>query len=274
MNTENRPKTVSIIVPAYKQEETIVQDILNIVNVMSATRWRFEVIVVVDGFIDDTFNEAKKVTDPRVSVYGYQTNHGKGYAVRYGMARASGDYVAFIDSGMDIHPNGISMLLEHMEWYDADIVVGSKKHPASQISYPFIRKIYSFGYHVLIKLLFRLKLGDTQSGLKVYKRGVLEKVLPRLVVKRFAFDIEILAVAKYLGFNKIYEAPISINLDFNKSSFNALFFINKNIRDILYDTLSVFYRLIILRYYDDASNRKWVYDKELEMRINTGEFEK
>ncbi len=263
---------VSIIVPAYKQEASIKEDISNIIRVMSATRWKFEVIVVVDGFIDKTFERASEVQDPHLIVTGYRTNHGKGYAIRYGMARSHGDYVAFIDSGMDINPNGISMLLEHMEWYNADIIVGSKKHPVSKIEYPFLRKIYSLGYYFLVRVLFGLKLGDTQSGLKVYRRYVLEKVLPRLVIKKFAFDIEILAVAHHLGFKKIYEAPIDVHLVFSKSSFGPFLFLDKNIRDILYDTAAVFYRLKILRYYDDESDRKWIYNKELDMKVNTGEF--
>lgn len=263
---------VSIIVPIYKQEKTIKQDLENIWNTMSKTRWEFEIIGVIDGSPDKSYQEAKKVKKPNLKVYKYNTNKGKGYAIRYGMARASGDYISFIDAGMDIDPNGISMLLEHMQWYEADIIVGSKKHPVSQVNYPLMRKIYSFGYHLLVRLLFGLKLRDTQTGLKIYKRQVLEKVLPRLLVKKFAFDIELLAVANYLGFKKIYEAPVKINWDFKNSNFSMGLIFDKNIRAMLIDTLAVFYRLKILKYYADESKRKWVYDKDLEMRVNTGEM--
>lgn len=265
-------KLVSIIVPAYKQERTIKQDLESIVDTMSQTRWKFEIIVVVDGFFDKTYDIAKAMENKCLRVYGYETNKGKGYAIRYGMARAEGDYVSFIDAGMDINPNGISMLLEHMEWYGADIIVGSKKHPVSIVKYPFIRKVYSWGYHTLVWLLFGLKIKDTQTGLKVFKREVLEKVLPRLLIKEFAFDVELLAVANRLGYSKIYEAPVSIDLDFMKSSFSPLFLADRKIRKMLIDTVAIFYRLAILKYYDDSSKRKWVYDRELEMRVNTGEL--
>ena len=263
---------ISIIIPAYKQEKTILKDITNIYDVMAATRWDFELIVVVDGFIDNTFREAKRLKKPNVTVTGYKNNRGKGYAVRYGMARSYGDIVSFIDSGMDIDPNGISMLLEHMIWYDADIIVGSKRHPVSQTKAPFLRKFYSWGYHRLCKIMFGLHLRDTQTGLKLFKRKVLEKVLPRLMVKEFAFDVEILAVSYHLGFKRIYEAPVKVNLDLDNSNFNKFLFLEPYIRKMLVDTFAVFYRLFILKYYDDKSNRKWVYDKELEMRINTGEL--
>ncbi|OGC60772.1 hypothetical protein A3K34_03080 [candidate division WWE3 bacterium RIFOXYC1_FULL_40_10] len=241
---------------------------------MSSTRWDYEIIVVVDGNVDNTLSEAKKVKNDKVIVVGYNTNRGKGYAVRYGMARASGDYIAFIDSGFDINPNGISMVLEHMIWYQADIIVASKRHPASKVKLTPMRKLYSWGYHALTKALFSLKVRDTQAGLKVFKREVLEKVLPRLIVKAFAFDIELLAVAQRLGFKRIYEAPVELELDIRENSkFNqAVLIFNPSVRQMIKDTLAVFYRLHILHYYDDKSKRKWIYDKELDMRINTGEF--
>lgn len=270
--TENT--LISIIVPIYKQEKTIQKDLENISNSMEQTRWDYEIIGVVDGFLDNSFEEAKKIKNNKITIIGYSENKGKGYAVRYGMAHSVGDIVAFIDSGMDINPNGISLILEHMQWYDADIIVGSKRHSASKVNYPLIRKLFSFIYQTLIRILFNLKVRDSQVGLKVFKRKVLEKVLPRLLVKKFAFDIEMLAVSNYLGFNKIYDAPVEISLDFNSnSSFApAKLIFNKNIWGMILDTLAVFYRLYILKYYDDSSKRLWVYDKELEMRVNTGEL--
>ncbi len=259
---------LSVIVPVYKQEKTIGVDLRQINRALSQTRFAYEIIAVVDGKkIDRSFEEAKKVRLSCLRVIGYPDNRGKGYAVRYGMARARGKRVAFIDAGMDIDPNGISMILEHMEWYGADIIVGSKRHPASQVDYPLLRRFYSFSYHFLVRLLFGLRLKDTQTGLKVFRREVLEKVLPRLLVKRFAFDVELLAVARYLGFKKIYEAPVKLNKKRFQFSSTIKF------RDgfwALWDTLAIFYRLKILRYYRDGNRRRWRYDKNLKMRINIG----
>ena len=259
---------VSIIVPAHRQEKTIKEDIRRIYNVMIKTRWDFEIIVVVDGFVDNTFEEAQKINLEEVKVIGYQENKGKGYAVRYGMAQAVGEYISFIDSGLDINPNGISMLLEHMEWYNADIVVGSKRHPVSKLNYPPIRRIYSTAYHLLTRVLFGLRIRDTQTGLKVYKREVMEKVLPRLLVKRFAFDIEILAVAHHLGYTRIYEAPIELTFQGASSITSQSFW--RIVCNVLWETLAVFYRLRILYYYDSVNKRKWRFDPELNFRVNTG----
>jgi len=121
---------------------------------------------------------------------------------------------------------------------------------------------------MIAKILLGIKVTDTQAGLKIFKRQVLIKVLPRLLVKEFAFDLEILSVANHLGFSRIYEAPVKINYDFN-SLIHATGL--KVIFRSLQDALAVFYRLRILHFYDDKSNRKWIYDKNLQMRINTGE---
>jgi len=264
---KNKSHFLSVVVPAYKQEKTIVEDIKRIRETLEKMRFDYEIVVVVDGFVDKTYERAKKLRLKKVKVVGYPTNKGKGYAVRYGMVRTKGDLVAFIDAGMDIDPNGLAMILEHMEWYGADIIVGSKRHPASQVEYPFLRKIYSLGYQILIWFLFGLKVKDTQTGLKIFKREVLEKVLPRLLVKRFAFDVELLAVARRLGFKRIYEAPVKIDTKQFKFTSTIKF---KTVWEMLIDTLAVFYRLYILRYYDDANKRKWRYDPELDFRVNIG----
>ncbi len=102
---------VSVIVPAYKQEKTIKKDIESICDVMSNVRFDYEVIVVVDGILDKTMENAQKVNRPNLTIIGYKENQGKGFAVKYGMKKSKGDFVAFIDAGLEIDPNGISMSL-------------------------------------------------------------------------------------------------------------------------------------------------------------------
>lgn len=252
-------KILSVIVPTYKKEKTIKKDLRTIERVLKQIRYDYEIICVVDGRVDRTFEKARQLQSEKIKIYSYLLNRGKGYAVRYGMSRAKGDLIAFIDSGMDIDPNGISMLLEHMEWYRADIIIGSKRHPASIVNYPITRRLFSFIYQLFVRILFGLKVRDTQTGLKIYKRQVLEKVLPRLLVKKFAFDIEILAVARHLGFRRIFEAPIKINIKafVNTSTVKDLKQLLMATGDMVIDTLAVFYRLYILRYYDNQNWRAW-----------------
>lgn len=238
-----------MIVPAYRQEKTIKKDLENINFSLSQglKDTDYEIICVVDGKLDGTEQEARKVKSRKVKVYSYKENQGKGYAVRFGMKKAKGDIISFLDAGMDISPKSLMMLIAHMDWYEADIIVGSKRHPVSRVNYPLRRKLYSIGYHFGAKILFGLPLTDTQSGIKIFKRKVVKKILPKLLVKRYAMDIEMLAVARHFGFKRIYEAPIEVHFDQNTSRIKW-----PTIFRMAWDTLAVFYRLKILRYYNKS----------------------
>lgn len=256
-----------MIVPAYKQDKTIRRDLENIDKVLNKglNGISYEIIVVVDGLVDKTLEEAKKAKCKRIKIFSYPANEGKGYAVRFGMVRAKGDLISFLDAGRDISPKGIMMLIAHMNWYNADIIVGSKRHPVSRVNYPLVRRILSIGYHLGVKVIFGLSLTDTQSGIKIFKRRVIRKILPRLLVKNYAMDIEMLAVAKRTGFKRIFEAPIEIT--FNRKTSRVSW--DTSFRMAL-DTLKVFYRLQVLRYYDDRLEKRWKLDPSLRFRINVG----
>lgn len=242
-------KLLSVVVPSYKQQRTIQKNILSLRNALKQLDIPFEIIIVVDGKIDKTYERAAQLKGKNVRVIGYKENKGKGYAVKYGMGKAKGNIVGFIDAGMDIDPTGISMLLNHMIWYDADIIVGSKLHPVSQVDYPMPRKILSWGYRTLTRLLFGFKVRDTQVGLKFFKKDVADNVFPRLLVKYFAFDIEVLAAAYSLGYKRIYEGPIKLYFNRKNSSITSKNFW-KVIAMMLLETSAVFYRARIMKYYN------------------------
>lgn len=243
---------LSVVIPSYKQEKTIVKDIKRINLTISTLQIPFEIIVVVDGFVDGTYKKVRRLKNSRIHVYGYKENEGKGHAVRYGFSKAKGSVIGFMDSGMELDPTGISMLLNHMDWYKADIIIGSKLHPVSQVKYPLSRKILSWGYRALTHALFGFKVRDTQVGLKFFRRKVVDSVFPRLREKSFAFDIEVLAVAYTLGFERIFEAPV--RLDFRQGSITSkkIFFI---ILEMLMDTLSIYYRIKIKRSYKKTAGK-------------------
>jgi len=240
-------KLLSIVVPSYKKEKTIRKDLISVIDALSTglpSEYKFELICVEDGVMDKTSSEIKKIKDSRLKFFTYKDNKGKGYAVRYGMKMAKGELVSFLDAGMDISPKGIMMLLAHMEWYNADIIVGSKRHPVSQVNYPLVRKILSIGYHRMVKIMFGVPVTDTQSGLKIFRKQVISAILPHLVVSRYAMDIEMLAVAQHMGYKRIFEAPIQVMFDQKTSTINW-----DTVFKMAWDTLRVFYRLRILNLY-------------------------
>jgi len=247
-------KSVSLVIPAYKQEKTILNNLKKLYEILEPLPYKFEIVVVVDGLLDKTYDKAKEFGKRNVKVIGYKKNQGKGYAVKLGVLKATGDVIGFMDAGLDLNPNGIPLLLDLMKFHDADIVIGSKLHPESKVAYPLGRIILSWGYRSLIEILFGLTIRDSQVGLKFFKKKVAKDVFKRLIVKRFAFDIEALAVAQSRGYKKIYEGPIELDFTRVESSITSGNFW-RIILHMLWDTLAVFYRLKILRYYDKQSLR-------------------
>ena len=238
---------LSIIIPAYKAESFIVKSVKEVDLVLGRLTNSYEIICVVDGKVDDTFSLVKELTEKnrKIKVLSYKNNRGKGYAVRYGMMKARGKLVGFIDAGLEIDPESIVKLLEVQKKENADIVVGSKRHPNSKVEYPTLRQIISVIYYFLVKILFRPKVTDTQAGVKIFKGSVIKKILPRLHINGFAFDIEVLMQANILGYKKIHEAPIfvkmvkaekSSTLDTSSKIFSASI-------KMFIDTVGLFFRL-------------------------------
>ena len=177
-------------------------------------------------------------------VIHYDHNLGKGYAVKLGALESTGEWVAVVDADLDLDPTSIPMYLETARRERLDFAIGSKRHPDSVVHYPRSRQIASWCYQQLNRVLFSLDVRDTQVGLKVFRREIAEEVVPLLLVKQFAFDLELLAVARSLGYRRVRELPVHLNYRFTGSEVRS-----KAVAVALWDTAAVFYRLRILRTY-------------------------
>jgi len=240
-----RVKDLSVIIPAYNEEKIIFKTIREVEKVLNKLKLSYEIIVVDDGSTDNTYKEALRAArlNGRIKVVKKE-NDGKGSALKYGFNFCSGKLVTFVDADLDLHPRQIPLLIEYMKRYNADIVVGSKRHPLSKINYPFHRKFLSLAYQLIVKILFNLNLRDTQAGLKLFKIEVLKKIFPRILCKKYAFDLELLVNAHHKGF-KIVEAPVELNWQRIANRLRL-----RDIWKIALDTAAIFYRLKILKYYD------------------------
>lgn len=202
-------RTLSIIIPAYNEEEHIVRNVLSVVNSMYNQRYHTQIIIVDDGSTDNTLREVCKYFE---QVQGFiilhnLTNLGKGGAIKAGIQRASGEHIAFIDADLDITPVQIRLLLDIMELENADAVIGSKLHPCSLVNYPVNRRVLSMGYYWFIKILFGLKCHDTQTGLKLFKAAAVKNAI--VDTNGFIFDLELLVNLYKMGY-KIAEAPVKL----------------------------------------------------------------
>ena len=149
----------------------------------------------------------RPAASPHVRVLGYSRNRGKGFALRYGISQARGKLVTFIDSDMEIAPEEIGRMAGLLDLYQADVVVGSKRHPLSEVHYPWPRRVQSLAYQLLVRMLFRVRVRDTQTGLKMFRREVADRVVDAALVKRFAFDLELLVLANHFGYQANHRVP-------------------------------------------------------------------
>jgi hypothetical protein len=152
--------------------------------------------------------------------------------------------VALVDADLDLDPSAVPSYLEVARRERLDLVVGSKRHPESEVQYPRSRRVASWGFQQLVRVLFSLDVRDTQVGLKVFSRDVADRVVPLLLVKRFAFDLELLAVARSLGYGRVREMPVRLDYRFTGSGVGS-----RAVARALLDTAAIFYRLRILRTY-------------------------
>ncbi len=248
---------LSVVVPVYNQPD-IAESIRTIrERVQAGVEGPIELIVVSDGSDEGEQAQAEGVA----RVIHYDRNLGKGYAVKTGALAARGRYISYVDSDLELDPASIPQFLELAQRDSLDFVIGSKRHPDSHVHYPRARSVGSWLYQQLIRLLFQLDVRDTQVGLKVFRREVAEEVLPLLLVKQFAFDLEFLAVARALGYGRIREQPVTLQHRFTGSGVRSI-----AVLLALIDTAAIFYRLRILRYYQRKRELLPAYERTQDYR--------
>ena len=237
---------ISVVVPFYNPGPALCKHVADLARSLEVASAAFELIAVSDGSTDGSLEEL--VTNAAdingLRVIELQENCGKGQALRVGLSSGRGRYVGFIDADGDIPASEMEKLIEAIRDAAPDVVFGSKRHPESSVVYPPIRRLYSWGFQQVLRLLFGLSVRDTQTGVKLVRRDVLEHVLPRMVEKRFAFDVEMFAVCQRLGYSEFIEVPVTI-----RERISSTISI-KSVIGIFVDTAAIFYRLRIIRFYD------------------------
>ena len=201
---------LSVVMPVYNEGAIIRANLRRTAEVFR-THGAFEIIATNDGSADNSSAElqAAVVEIPELRVLDLP-HRGKGEALRQGTRAAKGEWVIFLDSDLDLPPEQVELFLILQKTHNADAVIGSKMHPDSNVDYPLIRRIYSRGYYLLVKLLFGLPVRDTQTGLKLVRREILAKAVEKTRVEGFAFDLELLVHLVEAG-AKMAEAPVVVN---------------------------------------------------------------
>jgi glycosyltransferase involved in cell wall biosynthesis len=201
---------LSVVMPVYNEGARIVS---NVEQTLSALRMLgpFEIVLVDDGSSDNSAGEIAQLAKNHPGEIRALTlpRSGKGEALRRGANEARGDFVVFIDADLDLPPEQILFFVAIQRVKKADAVIGSKMHPDSTVDYPFIRRVYSLGYFLLVKTLFGLPVRDTQTGLKLVRRELLLRALAQTECRGFALDLELLVRLVQLGAVMV-EAPVVV----------------------------------------------------------------
>ncbi|MFA5871137.1 MAG: glycosyltransferase [Parcubacteria group bacterium] len=206
-------KQISVVVPCFNEEETIYQNIKRIAEYLQARFDKFEIIAVNDGSADNTAVELLRLKQENISleVINHEVNEGKGKVVRDGVMASQYDLVMFLDADLGIPIEELEKFVEEIE-KGCDIAIASRFVPGLKIKRPvkWHRKVMEKGFRLLRVIIINdWYIKDTQCGFKVFKKDAAMSIFPRLSVKRFAFDAELIFVANKKKF-KIKELPITL----------------------------------------------------------------
>ncbi len=201
---------LSVVVPAFNESRRILPSLERIFSYLEAQPYDYEVLVVDDGSTDATAAVVRERFGQRamLRVLSYTPNRGKGYAVRFGVLQARGDWVLLTDADLSTPIEELPKLTAALE-QGFDLAIGSRALPGSEVRkrQNLLRERAGKLFNWWVRLVVGLPFHDTQCGFKLFQRERLAPVWEQLSVERFAFDVELLAVALALG-RKVAEVPV------------------------------------------------------------------
>jgi dolichyl-phosphate beta-glucosyltransferase len=207
--TEERPR-LSVVIPAYNEEGRIVLTVSRILDYLAAHGGSAEVLVVDDGSTDQTAQIAEELAaqHPMLHVLRQPRNIGKGAAVRRGVLESGGERVLFMDADLATPIEEVERLRIYLD-QGYDVVIGSRGLAESdiRIRQPAFRELMGRTFNLMVRSLLLGGFRDTQCGFKLFTREAAQDLFERQTLDGFAFDVEILLLAKDLGY-RVREVPV------------------------------------------------------------------
>ncbi len=203
---------VSIVVPAYAEERRIGAAVRSLCALPAEFPRLREVIVVIEPAGDRTAEAAREAADgnPLVRLVEMDVHRGKGFSVRSGMLRASGDIVFFMDADLSVPLRYVAPFVAHLDAHpDVDAAIGSRRHPGSVVSVRqhFLRESAGRWFNRAVRVLGLSESKDTQCGFKAFRRKAAREIFSRAKIDGFAFDTEALFLARALDL-RVDELPV------------------------------------------------------------------
>jgi glycosyltransferase involved in cell wall biosynthesis len=208
-------RSLSIIVPAYNESARLPETLRQIEDYFTRSAWDFhEIVVVDDGSRDGTFQAACEFAcgNPNLRVLCNPGNRGKGYSVRHGMLEARGQWRLFSDADLSTPIDELDKLWCSLNRNGAAIALGSRALDRSLIGVhqPGFREHAGKVFNAVMRVVTGLPFADTQCGFKVFREDAAREVFSRQTLDRFGFDVEVLFIARKLGFSAV-EVPVRWN---------------------------------------------------------------
>jgi dolichyl-phosphate beta-glucosyltransferase len=200
---ESLPPHLSIVVPAYNEETRIGASLARMLAYFDAQGYTCEILVVDDGSMDNTREVvAEAAADrPNVRMLHYDGNHGKGYAVRYGMMHAAGDFALFSDADLATPIEEVERLFAAIH-DGCDIAIGSRDVAGSKLErrQSFLREMGGKLFNRCVQMIAVPGIHDTQCGFKLFTRAAAQNIFSRCQIDNFSFDVEVLYLGRQLGY--------------------------------------------------------------------------
>ena len=196
--------TFSIVVPVFNEAEFVPIALPQLVGSMDSLGESFEILLVENGSTDDTADVARQATDDkRVKVISL-AKPDYGAAMHRGFSEAIGEWVV----NFDIDYFSADFLASVLTETSADIVIGSKRDPASEDRRPIIRRIATSVFNLLLRTILASKVSDTH-GMKAFKQELVQNLNPLVVSRKDLFDTELVVRAERAGY-EIEEIPVVV----------------------------------------------------------------
>jgi dolichyl-phosphate beta-glucosyltransferase len=203
-------RSISIIIPAFNEENRLPSTLKNVRSYLDRSQWEFaEILVVDDGSRDSTVAVAERAG---VRVLRNPGNRGKGYSVKHGIMQATGDWALFTDADLSSPIEDMEKLWNAVERESAAGAIGSRALDRSLIGVhqPAFREVMGRIFNLVMRLITGLPYQDTQCGFKLFESRAAHEIFSRQQADGFGFDVEVLFIAKRLGY-KVVEVPVRWN---------------------------------------------------------------
>lgn len=198
---------LSVIIPVFNEEKRI-RRLNQIISYLNKQKFSWEVIVVNDGSTDKT-NSILKLLKKRLrfNLFSYSPNKGKGFAVKTGMLKATGDYCLFLDVDLSTPIEELEKFLPHLRKHG--ILIGSRKLKSSTLAtrQPVLREYLGKVFTLLSQYILKMRVSDFTCGFKIFSKKSVEQIFTRQRIYRWGFDSEILYIGK-IKKHSIKEIPV------------------------------------------------------------------